>query len=126
MNKSFYTIISWVLGERKELWRILTVGCDLAEQIRASRLHSPGLVRYGLPSSRHGCRWVGESPQQFWWEFSIFVAFMITDERKRPALWCSLRSGQQLGNPAGGYAFVPWQGGTRSSQKYIGRIYFCC
>lgn len=41
MNKSFYTIISWVFGERKDLWWILTVSCDLAEQIHVSRLRSP-------------------------------------------------------------------------------------
>lgn len=72
MNKSFYTIISWVLGERKDLWWILTVGCDPAEQIHVSRLCSP--VRYNTVCPRvvtAAAGWVSVRGN-FGWEFSFF------------------------------------------------------
>lgn len=98
MNKSFYTIISWVFGERQDLWWILTVGCDPAEQIHVSRLRSP--VRYNTVCPRVVTAADGWASVcgNFRREFSFFIAFMITHEKDHRALCCSLRCNQPLKN----------------------------
>lgn len=78
MNKSFYTIISWVFGERKGLWWILTVSCDLAEQIPVSRLCSPvwyNMVCRRVVSDADG--WASV-PGSFRGEFCFFIGFTMT------------------------------------------------
>lgn len=98
MNKSFYTISSWVFGERKDLWWILTVSCGLAEQIHVSRLCSPVWYNTVCPRVISDADGWASVLGNFRGEFSFFIGFTITYERKHRALCCSLGCNQPLRN----------------------------